>query len=78
MQTMTISVARKRLPWIIDRVSCQGESVLVTRRGKAVATIVPVKGSGTPPDRHPLRGVPITLAPDFDAPLPELWESLQS
>ena len=78
MQTMTISVARKRLPWIIDRVSRQGESVTVTRRGKAVATIAPVNTSEAAPDRHPLRGIPITVAPDFDAPLPELWESLQS
>jgi hypothetical protein len=24
---------------------------------------------------HPLRGAPITVAKDFDAPLPDLWEA---
>jgi Protein of unknown function (DUF2281) len=26
--------------------------------------------------RYPLRGVPIQIADDFDAPLPDLWEAL--
>jgi len=25
---------------------------------------------------YPLRGKPITIASDFDAPMPELWEAL--
>jgi hypothetical protein len=30
----------------------------------------------SPNNRYPLRGLPIQIADDFDAPLPELWEAL--
>ncbi|NER21950.1 MAG: hypothetical protein F6J86_29505 [Symploca sp. SIO1B1] len=26
---------------------------------------------------HPLRGIPITIPPDFDEPMPELWDALE-
>ncbi|NEO76809.1 MAG: hypothetical protein F6K56_22915 [Moorea sp. SIO3G5] len=26
--------------------------------------------------QHPLRGIPITIPPDFDEPMPELWDAL--
>lgn len=30
-----------------------------------------------PPEKtYPLRGLPITISKDFDAPLPELWEAM--
>ena len=27
--------------------------------------------------QHPLRGIPITIPPDFDEPMPELWDTLE-
>ncbi|MEN8446740.1 MAG: type II toxin-antitoxin system Phd/YefM family antitoxin [Cyanobacteria bacterium J06555_13] len=27
-------------------------------------------------DRHPLRGLPLTIVEDFDEPMPELWDAL--
>ena len=27
--------------------------------------------------QHPLRGMPITIPPDFDEPMPELWDALE-
>ncbi len=27
--------------------------------------------------QHPLRGIPITIPPDFDEPMPELWDALE-
>ncbi|NET60895.1 MAG: hypothetical protein F6K47_33615 [Symploca sp. SIO2E6] len=27
--------------------------------------------------QHPLRGIPITIPPDFDEPMPELWDVLE-
>ncbi|MDF5719578.1 MAG: hypothetical protein PUP91_03600 [Rhizonema sp. PD37] len=26
---------------------------------------------------HPLRGIPITISPDFDEPMPELWDAFE-
>lgn len=37
----------------------------------------PTHANAQPPENHyPLRGLPIEIAEDFDAPLPELWEAL--
>ncbi|MGB2924417.1 MAG: hypothetical protein WBB82_03880 [Limnothrix sp.] len=30
----------------------------------------------TPAKTYPLRGLPITISPDFDEAMPELWEAL--
>lgn len=27
--------------------------------------------------QHPLRAIPITIPPDFDDPMPELWDALE-
>lgn len=27
--------------------------------------------------QHPLRGIPITIPPDFDEPMSELWDALE-
>jgi hypothetical protein len=27
--------------------------------------------------QHPLRKIPMTIPPDFDEPMPELWDALQ-
>jgi hypothetical protein len=27
--------------------------------------------------QHPLRGIPITIPPDFDEPMTELWDALE-
>jgi conjugal transfer/entry exclusion protein len=27
--------------------------------------------------QHPLRGIPINIPPDFDEPMPELWDALE-
>jgi hypothetical protein len=32
--------------------------------------------STTSQKTYPLRGLPITISPDFDDPMPELWEAL--
>jgi len=28
--------------------------------------------------QHPLRAIPITIPPDFDDPMPELWDALET
>lgn len=31
----------------------------------------------SPTKHYPLRGMPITIATDFDEPMPELWDALE-
>ena len=50
MDTVDITEARRRLSKLV-RAAEQGESVVITRRGKEVARIVPA-------ERKPLRGLP--------------------
>jgi hypothetical protein len=43
---------------------------------------IPVHGSDVthlaPSKHHPLRGLPLVIAADFDAPMTELWDALGS
>jgi antitoxin (DNA-binding transcriptional repressor) of toxin-antitoxin stability system len=60
---------------IVDEAIATQSEIVITRNGVAVARIVPCQVS--PLNRHyPLRGMPITIAADFDEPMPELWEAL--
>ncbi|MEW6268126.1 MAG: type II toxin-antitoxin system prevent-host-death family antitoxin [Thermodesulfobacteriota bacterium] len=59
----------------------RGEEVIVTRRGKPVAKIVPVTtrqehAATRDRERYPLRGSVLFIADDFDAPLEDLWEAM--
>ena len=76
MKTLSISDVRNRLPAVIDDVVQSNETVVVTRYGKPVASIVPFKGKRSRETRYPLRGHPITVADDFDRPTPELWRAV--
>jgi len=48
----------------------EGEEVIITKRGKPIARLVPIK-------EHPLQRIPgsakgeVIISPDFDAPLPD-------
>lgn len=75
LKRMNISGVRQQLPSVVERVARTGEAVLIVRRGKAIAKIVPAATEGDESQR-PLRGLPIVIAPDFDEPLPDLWEAL--
>jgi prevent-host-death family protein len=56
---------------LLDRVAVSGEELVVTKRGRAVARVVPVE----PP--APLRGSVTYLADDDDlwAPLGDAWDA---
>lgn len=76
MKTISISDARNHLPSVIDEVLKTNEQVVVVRYGIPTVAIVPFRDTATAENRHPLRGHPIALAEDFDAPMPHLWEAL--
>ncbi len=75
MKTLNISVARNTLPALVDSVSATHAPVVLLRYGKPAAMLVPVTVQHAQTNPYPLRGTPITVAKDFDAPLPNLWEA---
>lgn len=71
MRRVTLSEARDHLADLVDD-ALHGEEVLIERDGRAVARLVSV-----PPPRRPRFGSAtgkLTLAEDFDAPLPDFDE----
>ena len=56
MDTISLADAKARLSEIIDRVS-EGETVQITRRGKPVAQITPIRQPRKPIDIELLRSV---------------------
>ena len=76
MKTISISDARNHLPTIIDEVMSTHEQVVVLRHNAPTVTIIPFQGEKQGENRYPLRGHPLTLAEDFDEPMPTLWDAL--
>lgn len=76
MKTISISEARNHLPSVIDEVLKTHEQVVVVRYGTPTVAIVPFRDSASAVNRYPLRGHPIALTDDFDAPMPNLWDAL--
>ena len=74
MKTINISDVRNNLPSVIEGVVQTNEVVVVTRYGKPIVSIVPFRGRESRKTLYPLRGKPITVARDFDKPMPEIWD----
>ena len=76
MKTISISDARNHLPSIIDDVMSTHEQVVVIRYGAPTVVIMPFRDRGSGANPYPLRGYPISVAKDFDEPMPDLWGAL--
>lgn len=61
---------------IVDEIAATQSEIVILRNGLPVARIVPCQISSPSAQHYPLRGMPITIADDFDEPMPELWEAL--
>jgi prevent-host-death family protein len=76
MTTVTIHAAKTQLSKLIARVEA-GEEVIIARRDKPVARLVPVK-PGRPKRRFGSMKGKVWVGPEFFEPLPEeelrLWE----
>ena len=68
MVTVNIHEAKTTLSRLVERVEA-GEEVVIARSGKPVAKLVPLTRATTPRVPGSMRGQ-ITIADDFDAPLP--------
>ena len=77
MKALNISEARNILPALVESVSTTHAPVMLLRYGKPAAMLVPVQTEEPKNYPYPLRGKPIQIADDFDAPLPGLWEALE-
>ena len=65
---VNIYEAKTRLSELVDRVE-EGEEIIIAKAGRPVARLVPLRTARH--TRRPGRGRGrITIAPDFDAPLP--------
>ena len=69
MKSVNIHEAKTHLSRLLDRVAA-GEEIIIAKAGRPVARLVPVKPPSRPRTPGTLAGR-ITLAEDFDAPLPE-------
>lgn len=76
MKSLNISEVRLHLPDLIDGVAQNHEPILVMRYGAPMAMIVPITQGNTERTRYPLRGQSVTVAKDFDEPMPDLWSAL--
>lgn len=76
MSGYNLSEARKILPHLIDELLAGRDPVIIERRGKPVAVLTRYREEDEQVGSHPLRGVSLTVAEDFDAPLDAPWEAL--
>jgi prevent-host-death family protein len=76
MKAMSISEARSHFPAIVEAVAQSHEALVITRYGTPQATLVPYEEPGAEDRRYPLRDHPITVAKEFDEPMPDLWDAL--
>jgi len=79
MRSLSVSSARSKLPSLLNDVFINHETIIISRKGKPVAQLVPIPFDSYQDEaaRFPLRGISISLAEDFDEPAPELWEALE-
>ena len=74
METVSIRMAKARFSELVERAAA-GEEIVITRRGRPVARLVPLGPLPGPRQFGRMKGL-INIAEDFDAPLPpEVLES---
>ncbi len=76
MKTMNISEVRSHLPALVEEIAKTHEELVVTRYGAPMVAIVPLDVHASEKPAYPLRGHTISVADDFDEPMPELWSAL--
>jgi antitoxin (DNA-binding transcriptional repressor) of toxin-antitoxin stability system len=76
MKYLNIQETDVALTALLNEVTATQSEIVITRDGAAIARIIPCQIKQALPRHYPLRGMPITIAADFDEPIPELWEAL--
>ena len=73
MKTVNIHEAKTHLSRLVQEAAA-GEEIVIAKAGRPVARLVPVTGPGAARSLGFMHGR-ITLAPDFDAPLPDDFQA---
>jgi prevent-host-death family protein len=74
METLSVSQFKTTCLSVLDQVSRQKKKILITKRGKPIAEIIPVAGPG---ERISLKDT-VTFMGDIISPVAvEDWEALQ-
>lgn len=76
MKYLNIQETDGTLTALLDEVTATQTEIVITRNGIPIVRMVPCEINQTTTGNYPLRGMPITIAEDFDEPMPELWEAL--
>ncbi|MBI5590999.1 MAG: type II toxin-antitoxin system Phd/YefM family antitoxin [Deltaproteobacteria bacterium] len=76
MSGYNLSEARKILPHLIDELLAGRDPVIIERRGKPVAVLTRYQEQNEQIGSHPLRGVSLVVAEDFDTPFDAQWEAI--
>lgn len=77
IRSISVRELREKLADVLDDVA-RGRQIVITRRGKAVARMIPPSPDTTLSDsRYPLRGSVRAVSEDFDEPMEGIWESLE-
>lgn len=79
MRSLSVSAARSCLPSLLDDVVVKHETIIISRKGKPVAQLMPIPSDTyqKESERFPLRSVSISIAKDFDEPDVDLWGALE-
>jgi prevent-host-death family protein len=74
MQTIAAGVFKAKCLAIMDEVQSKREPVVITKRGKPVAKLIPIEEQGKNPIFDSLKGK-IRIIGDIESPIPEdEWE----
>jgi prevent-host-death family protein len=76
MSTMAAGVFKARCLELLDEVARTRDEIIVTKYGRPVAKLVPLKGAPPRPLFARARHTVVHVADDAFAPTPELWSEL--
>ena len=76
MKYLNLQETDTTLTAILNELRATQTEIVITRDGIPVARILPWQAQQTSTQHYPLRGLPISIAEDFDEPMPEHWEVL--
>jgi antitoxin (DNA-binding transcriptional repressor) of toxin-antitoxin stability system len=76
MKYLNIQETDSTLTTLLDEVTTTQTEIVIIRNGIPIARMIPYETNQSATGHYLLRGMPITIAEDFDDPMPDLWDAL--